>query len=343
LLVDKKFITIFSVLFGFGFYVIMERAKQKGIELRTYFIKRMLILLLVGSVHAYAFWFGDIIRDYALCGMFLLLVYHWSTRKLLITALVFSVFLTGTVFILNSALELQRYRYDTSIVQELPLTISYWRYLQINSTIDPFVNFVQDSPITLLFCFGNIVLGFVLGKTGFFHQPSRHKKLRRNLILGGASLGVGCSYLFWLINKGELELSTSLIWMPYAIVAGMLLQSLGYISAVISLFQVESGKKVLSWFEPVGKMALTNYLLQTFFYIILFFGWSGGPHLYGKLTQTETYLVSILLFFVQVAFSHWWMKKHEQGPVERMWKNFSYRFANVKSRPSVPEAPSVQV
>jgi len=102
LLIDKKFITIFSILFGFGFYIQIKRAEEKGIAFRSYFVKRMILLLVIGCMHAYFFWFGDIIRDYAICGILLLLVYKWPVKRILITALIFSVFFTALVFILNT-------------------------------------------------------------------------------------------------------------------------------------------------------------------------------------------------------------------------------------------------
>ena len=320
------------MLFGFGFYVQMKRAEERGNDFRSYFLKRMTILLLIGCIHAYVFWFGDIIRDYAICGMFLLLVYKWKPRKLLTAAIIFSVFLTGTVFILNGILGLPDYSYDTAIAGEYPVTTSYWRYLYINSRIDPFVNFIQDSPITLVFCFGNMLTGFWMAKSGFFHQPEKFRSARKKLIVLGLLSGISASYLLWLINMGKLELSPALIWLPYVIVAGMILQSLFYIAAFTQLFQLNMWRKVLSLFAPVGKMALTNYLLQTLFYLFFFFHWTHGLKLYGRLNITETYLVAMGLFALQVLFSTWWMKTHEQGPVENIWKMLSYKFSGNKVR-----------
>ncbi len=330
LLIEKKFITIFSMLFGFGFYVQLKRAEERGINFKSYFLKRMTILLLIGCVHAYIFWFGDIIRDYAICGMFLLLVYKWKPKKILTAAIVFSVLLTGTVFIANSVFNLQEYAYDTAIAAEHPLATTYWRYLYINARIDPFVNFIQDSPITLVFCFGNMLTGFWMAKSGFFHQQERFRSSRKKLIAAGILLGIPASYVLWLITEGKLELSPALIWIPYVIVAGMVLQSLFYISAFTQLFRSEAWRKILSLFAPVGKMALTNYLLQTVFYLLFFFHATNGLKLFGRLTITETYLVALGFFLVQVLFSTWWMKKHEQGPVENIWKKLSYRFTESK-------------
>ncbi len=326
LLIEKKVITIFSILFGFGFYIQMKKADEAGINFRPYYLKRMLILFLIGCIHAYLFWFGDIIRDYALCGILLLFVYRWSSKKILLTGIVFSVFLTAIVFIVNSALGPQ-YSYDTSIVRDHPITNSYWQYLWVNARIDPFTNFLQDSPITLVFCFGNMLIGFWMAKAGFFQQPDKFKRSGKKLIIIGGPIGVSASYIFWLVTSGKLELTPALLWLPFLIVAGMVLQSLFYISALVSLFQSPRCKKVLSVFIPVGKMSLTNYLFQTIFYLLVFFHWTHGMQLFGEINMTETYLIAFLFFGIQVVFSKTWLKYHDQGPVEAIWKNLSYKFS----------------
>ena len=326
LLIEKKFITIFSILFGFGFYIQVKKLDEAGINFKPYFFKRMLILFLIGCIHAYFFWFGDIIRDYALCGIFLLFIYKWSSKKILIIGVIFSVIITAIVFIANGALG-QSYAYDTSIVQEHPIADSYARYLWINARIDPFVNFLQDSPITLVFCFGNMLIGFWMAKVGFFQQPEKFKSLRKKLIIAGLLPGISASYLFWLVTSGRLELTPVLIWLPIAIVAGMVLQSLFYISAFISSFQTSWCKKVLSVFIPVGKMSLSNYLFQTLLYTLEFFHWSSGLRLFGKIGMAETYLIAIVFFAIQVVLSKLWLKYYDQGPIEAVWKNLSYKFS----------------
>ena len=133
-------------------------------------------------------------------------------------------------------------------------------------------------------------------------------------------LGLPASYTFWMITSGRLELDPSLLWLPFAIITGLLLQSLFYISAFIQLFQYASMRKFLGLFAPVGKMALTNYLLQTLFYLLVFFHWTNGLNIYGKLSQPATYAIALLLYGIQVAISHWWLATHQQGPVEWLWR-----------------------
>lgn len=326
LLIDKKFVAVFSILFGFGFYVQLKRAEDSGVHFRRYFLIRMLLLLTIACLHAYLLWFGDIIRVYAICGIFLLLVYRWSPKRILITGIIFSVFITAVVFILNGALNLQQYNFDTSILAEYPVTTSYWRYLQINARIDPFRNFIQDSPLTLVFAFGCMLTGFWMAKTGFFHRPLNFKKAINTLIPTGIFFGLICSYLFWMITIGKIDLTPSLIWLPLIIVAGLFLQSLFYISAFIKLFRFRLFRKMMSPFELVGRMALTNYILQSTFYLFIFFHCTNTLKLYGQVTLTETYLLATTLFITQIFFSKWWLKKHSQGPVEYVWKKLAYSF-----------------
>jgi len=325
LLIDKKFVAIFSILFGFGFYVQLKRAEERGIAFKKYFLMRMVLLLAIGCIHAYFLWFGDIIRDYAICGMLVLLMYKWPPRKLLITGVLLAVPGTAIVFILNGVIGVS-YPFDTSIVNEHPLTTSYRHYLQINARIDPFTNFIQDSPITLVFAFGCMLIGFALAKSGFFHRPERFRKTTNRLLGTGLLFGLICSYLFWMISTGKLELTPGLIWLPIVVVAGLFLQSLFYISTFVKLYPYRWFKKLVRPFEYVGRMALSNYILQSVFYLLLFFYCTNGLKLFGKVTLTETYLIAVVLFALQVAFSKWWLRTHSQGPIEFLWKKMVYRF-----------------
>jgi uncharacterized protein len=175
-----------------------------------------------------------------------------------------------------------------------------------------------------------MLVGFAMAKAGFFQRYENFKKTTNRLIGLGLLFGLICSYLFWMVSVGKLELTPALIWLPVVIVAGLFLQSLFYISAFVKLFPYRWFKKLVLPFEFVGRMALSNYILQSIFYLFIFFYCTNGLKLYGKLTLTETYLVAIVLFAVQIIFSKWWLKKHSQGPIEFLWKTLVYRFFSIK-------------
>jgi len=329
-LISKKFITIFSMLFGFGFYIQFSRAQEKVINFGSYFLKRMGLLFLIGCIHSFVFWNGDIIMSYAFGGVFLLLLRNWSVKKLIILAIVFNVILTGAVFIGNSALGWAVYDYDFAIVTDLALTNSYLEYLKINWITSPWVNFLNDMPLTLFFTFGNMLIGMILGKIGFFNADNGLKRLKRWFVILGVILGIPASYYFHLVMTGKLELDLPLLWVPFAIIVGMLFQSLAYITLFVELYKVVFIRKVLSGFKYVGKTALTNYLSQSVFYLVVIYHCTNLFQLFGKISEPETYLLATLFFILQSFTSYFWLKTWSQGPMEYLWKKMSYSTIKIR-------------
>lgn len=329
-LISKKFITIFSILFGFGFFIQFSRSKEKVINFNSYFMKRMGLLFLIGCVHSFVLWNGDILMSYAFGGVFLLLLRNWSVKKLIILAVVFNVILTGATFIGNSALGWAVYDYDFTIVTDLALTNSYWEYLKMNWITSPWVNFLNDMPLTLFFTFGNMLIGMILGKIGFFNPENGLKRLKRWFIILGVILGIPASYYFHLVMTGNLELDLPLLWVPFAIIVGMLFQSLSYITLFVELYRVVFVQKILSGFRYVGKTALTNYLIQSVFYLVVVYHCTNLFQLYGKLSEPETYLLATLFFILHSVISYFWLKTWSQGPMEYFWKRMSYSTIKIR-------------
>ena len=325
LFISKKFITIFSILFGFGFYIQMSRAKAKEVKFKSYFTKRMALLFLIGTLHCYVIWNGDIIMSYAFGGMFLLLIKDWSLKRLLILAVFFNVVLTGIFFIGNSAFDWQAYNYDYNLAISHPITESYWEYLRGNAIMAPWTNFLKDMPITLTYTFGNMLIGVILGKLNFFQSPFKLKKLTNSFIVIGFTLGLFASYAFHQVSIGAIELDLTMLWVPFALAAGMILQALGYIALFIRLFKINFFNKILMLFRYVGKTALSNYIAQSLLYVFVFFHCINTLGLFGKITQAETYLIAFFFFILQSLISYFWLKKHEQGPLEYWWKKMSYK------------------
>ena len=83
-LADTKFMSIFAILFGAGVCIFMERAQAKGHAVWKLQISRMSWLLVIGVLHAYLIWFGDILVPYAICGMFVALLRKWKPATLCI-------------------------------------------------------------------------------------------------------------------------------------------------------------------------------------------------------------------------------------------------------------------
>lgn len=326
--IQSKFIAIFSILFGFGCYIQFERSKGAGTRFTRYFIIRMVLLFLIGCLHAYVLWMGDIIRTYALCGLLLLLVRNWPVKRLLWLAVLFNVVLTAIMFIATGALNLDSfYDFDQSLWEEHMTATSYSRYLWINYTIDNWRNFIPDMPVTLFFSFGNIILGYALAKMRFFEQGVTHlKKIKRYLVAGGIVLGLPFNYLMFLVFSGALELELPLLWVPFAVCVGILLLALTYVVLFQWAYAQFGVQKVLCLFEAVGRTALTNYIAQSVIYVVFFYHVSPWFQLYGKLTFAETWIAGVLFFILQMVMSKIWLRRFRQGPLEWAWKSIAYSF-----------------
>lgn len=329
-LVDKKFITIFSILFGFGFYIQMQRAAEKNVDFKKYFVVRMLLLFGIGILHCYQLWNGDIIMTYAAGGFFLLIIRKLPVRKLFAFALLLNVVLTGAIYIGLTAFGWASHNFNFDLAQEVPLTTSFLRYLKLNFIFAPWTNFLRDMPLTIAFTFGNMLIGFILAKIDFFNSIEKFKNTTTWFISLGITFGLASSYIYFQLMKGKLELDYSLIWLPFVLVAGMILQSLFYISAFLKLYQHKSFRKALQLFNPVGRTALSNYILQSFLYVFVFYHCFNLFNLFGKLTNFQSWMIAIGFYAFQTVITHFYLKRFNQGPIEYVWKKYSYKMAKQK-------------
>ncbi|MGM9511695.1 DUF418 domain-containing protein [Larkinella sp. GY13] len=327
ILVDTKFITIFSMLFGAGFYLQQQRALAKGVNFPAYYTKRMLFLFVIACLHAYLFWFGDIVRNYALLGVALLTVRHLSAKATLRLALLFIGFLTPVTYILNEAIGKHT---NPDQVDGMPLTTyiftafttgSYPQILRANWIIDPWHNFIQDLPIALVAMFGRMLLGVWLAKIGFFRNPAAHQRLIGRWLWWGGTVGVSSSVAFWAMGNGRLPMD-ELYMIPviFLVTGGLVLHSLFYVGLFIKSYSSSLGTLWQGSLVPVGRIGLTNYFSQT----VLAFTFFYSTGMIGHIAPTILLGCALGLFAIQVLLSRWWLSNHKSGPVEWAWRVLSY-------------------
>jgi uncharacterized protein len=103
---------------------------------------------------------------------------------------------------------------------------------------------------------------------------------------------------------------------------GMNALGLGYAAAITLLIEKDSWRRLLAPFAAVGRMALTNFLFTVL--IGAFIGWPWGLGLYGEIMPATGLTIAIGVFVFQVFASHWWMRRFRFGPVEWLWRTFTY-------------------
>ena len=327
ILVDTKFLGIFAMLFGFGFGILQAHISKKGLDFVRYFVIRMCILFLLACIHAYGFWFGDIIRFYAFIGLLLLLFRNCSEKALLRWALFFCIFATGIVFILMATV-IPPYSYLTPTIQQDIMTAfsshSYLTVLRMNWIIDPMHNFIQDTPIIVTNVLGRFLLGYWIFRKGIMQHISSHFLLLRKWTIIGLAVGFPASTAFYLVQRGAISLEEPWkIWIPFAITTGLTLHAIGYAGLLTLWCQTKIFKKFRAGLANVGRMAFTNYFAQTILALFLFYPSFHGLSLFGKIGPLYCLMISMILCLLQFQLSSLYLRFYRRGPIEKAWRSIT--------------------
>jgi uncharacterized protein len=324
--VDGKFYTIFSLLFGIGFALQLSRLEQRGLDGLAIFRRRLLILLGIGLVHMFLIWDGDILTFYALIGLLLPFFRSWSERALLVSA---AMLIFVVPFVGHAIFEALGWRPHQSIS-----AFADGMFVSLGGTVTDPVGWLRREDPYAFFTYvisgwpyaittrleswripkllGIMLLGLLLGRRLSAGGLLEDKRLLRRSLLTGLIVGVPFSLAYgWTRDLGQMSMPSLLGTLPLA---------LAYAAGFVLAWPRMRG--ALSIFVAPGRMALTNYLLQSILGITVFYGIGLG--LVGHLQPLGIYAVAVAIFAFQIAFSKCWLAHHEQGPMERLWRVLTY-------------------
>ena len=326
-----KFYPLFSFLFGLGFYMFYKRLVEKNLPADRIFQRRLLFLLFIGLIHLVFLWSGDILHLYAVTGFFLLMFTHRSSKAVLAWALglilascfFMSLLLTaasaGTASMNPGSSARQSVASGISVMANG----SYGDILSYRLSNEVIFVLLQ-LPFSLPFILGLFLLGFYFGRRSMFTEAEAHLKSWKRLWLHSLWLGI-------ILNALVTAFKQEWITLPGGLSTG-LGEGLNYLAGpVMMLFYVSSFvlaakkpglRRFLLPFASMGRLALTNYLLQTVIAVLLFHGYGLG--LFGEASVTGGFTAALLIYFIQLAGSHWYLKKFSQGPMEYLWRKWTY-------------------
>lgn len=323
--VSKKFLTLFSLLFGVGFAVQLMRAEARGGELVPTYARRLVVLLVIGLAHGTLLYWGDILRFYAVLGFVLLLFRRASSRALLWTG----VALACVGWPLLRAVAdpfvgplLQRLPSRRTASAETFAIFSDSRYVEVvwRNPVQDLTDVAQFWYLPL-FVLGTFLLGFWAGRQRVFHDPHRHRALLRRIFAGSLLVGVAGNAVGFLDLPAHVPVLGTSIALA-ASTSGPVALGVAYATAFALLFLRPAWRRRLEVLAPVGRMALTNYLGQAVVCVPVFYGFGlgVGPQL-GIPGRLATFA---LLFGAQIVFSHWWLTRFRFGPAEWVWRSLTY-------------------
>ncbi len=322
-LVNIKAITVFSLLFGLGFAVQIERAGARGEAGLGRFLRRLFWLAVIGALHAYLLWWGDILLIYAVIGLVLVL-FRRAPDALLLWGGLFIAVLLPTL--------LQPWMGWTNL--HVTRAEIYASTLQALLGEDPRQAFLSNARMAnwshlanwTLFCFvlGRFLIGYWAGRRGLLQRPMEHRALLVRLLWITAALAI--------VSMASLHLiGTHAAWPREGagrVVRGALLRlgplamGCAYAIAFALLFLRPRWVRWLGVLAPVGRMALTLYLLQSLIGVVLFYGIGFGIGPWRGVAVW--WLAWLLIFGAQIAASHWWLARFRYGPCEWAWRSLTY-------------------
>ena len=347
ILVSGKFYTTFSFLFGLGFALQFIRAQSRRRRIVPVYIRRMLVLFLIGLGHAVLIWCGDVLMIYAVMGFFLIPFRNRSAKVLLSIALLvlawgFFLSISDKPFLVRdlvphivnpeleqeSALqEVLAHREISDAYRRLEVATKSGTYLEaVVARFDAWrignrytFNYIWFSSFTMF------LIGLFAGRYGLIRSPPTRLLLIRRVMWISLPiwLGLGIILTYGPQFLGPLYYKIHWKWLFLAWVLHSPAGSLFYISAILSLLALRPAWIAkLAPLGSVGRMALTNYLLQSVVGTLLYYGYGLSLHLnLGKLSGL---LLALAVFAVQVALSHWWLRNFRFGPFEWLWRSLTY-------------------
>ena len=342
-LFDQKFMAVFSMLFGAGIVLMSARAGEEAARLHH---RRMAWLVVFGLLHAYLFWYGDILYTYGLCGFAAFAFRERGPGFLAAAGLVLLMMGTAAPIIADRTLtpeqfaevRAEEWQPEASVIAaELAAYrggfISQSRHRAAES-LD-----IQTTYFVLVFgwrVLGLMLLGMALFKAGLFSgrlAPSTHAALTAGGFLIGVPIVIhGMRQHFAHGWSVEYSLFLGSLWNYW----GSVFVAIGYAGVVAGVVRAGILQALMARLAAVGRMAFSNYILQTLIATTIFYG--HGLGLFGSVPRTTQIAIVVAIWAVLLIVSPWWLRRYRFGPLEWLWRSLTYgqRMQNTEYRTQNP-------
>jgi len=328
--IEGKFYSVFSLLFGIGFGLQLARGGEAALPR---FRRRLRILLAIGAIHAFLIWAGDILMLYALLGFTMPWFARKSDREILrwtviLLAVPTVLYVVGlAVWTLVGPAPAQA----SPALSMPPKLLAILEAVGTGGVKDAFVGNLLflagrwgDLFATVRFpkVLGMFVLGLWTVRAGLALQPSAHRATLVRWSLLGLSVGLPANLIAaWALDHWPYLPPTGSSLLGVAMQGvGVPMLALGY-AATVGLLVVD-GRRFIHVFAPVGRMALTNYLMHSIVCVVLSYGFGLG--LWWRTGASTAMAIAAAIVVLQIPLSAGWLARYRFGPVEWIWRRLTY-------------------
>lgn len=313
LLFGSKGWTLLAILFGYGFSILLKNFENKQQPSTIFFIKRMLWLFVFAFINT-LFFGGDILNDYAFIGLVLLLFYKLNSKSLFIIGITILIF-TPLLQSYLGKLHLLFAPKDRDRFYELYNSIDFFDHIKANLFMRyKWMLRLSYSIIFHLIQLGCFIIGVALQRSNILTQLTTNKKLVKKLFFISLFLSIALLFLEQSIEIDEWPINKYYhLYYPQAL-SIMAFTS----SCIIMLYNSNSIPRLFYALQTIGKMTLTNYVIQNIIAFALFICFKPNWALHYYL------LTGIAIYILQVLFSKYWLKRYNYGLLEWLWRSLSY-------------------
>ncbi|REL39176.1 DUF418 domain-containing protein [Rhodohalobacter sp. SW132] len=339
-----KFYTLFSLMFGIGFAIQFIRASSADQSFNRHFSRRLFILLIIGVIHLWGIWFSDILVLYALCGYVLIFFQSFSNRALLwagfLTLCIPGLYIwylnTNDGGYVNHIYEYLNQQWNSL---DLPhsnennyfqmrdvveiIQSSSWSTVLTFNYIGPLLRgYIYALDARFFNVLGVFIIGLWTGRQLMLHKLHENRSLLIKIAVTGFIFGLILNIGFVMDAPAGLDNATFQLIKEMLEPIGYLFLTAGYVAAFMLLYLTRFRQVLTKLFNSVGKTALTNYILQSFIGIFLFYGIGLGLGEY--LGSAYLTLAVFVVFVFQILISSLWLMKFKYGPLEWIWRVLTY-------------------
>ena len=324
-----KAYAIFSLLFGFTFYIQYTNQQIKGKDFGYRFLWRLLLLTIFATLNAAFFPAGDVLLLFCVVGLFLFLVRKWSDKAVLVTAIILLLQPVEWFHYIASLFNPEYTLPNLGVgdmykeVAEYTKEGNFWKFIWGNVTLGQKASlFWAIGAGRFLQTAGLFMLGLLIGRKQLFVTSDNNTRFWVKALIVSAILFCPLYQLKVTLydNSDAVMIKQTVgvildMWQKFAFTAVL-------VSSFVLLYQKESFKKLTSGLRFYGKMSLTNYISQSILGAIIYFPF--GLYLAPYCGYTVSLLIGFVLFLLQVSFCKWWLKGHKQGPLEGIWHKLTW-------------------
>ena len=324
-----KAYAIFSLLFGFTFYIQYTNQLRKGKDFGYRFLWRLLLLAGFATLNAAFFPAGDVLLLFCVVGLFLFLVRKWNDKAVLIAAVILLLQPVEWFHYIASLFNPEYTLPNLGVgamyneVAEYTKEGNFWNFIWGNVTLGQKASlFWAIGAGRFLHTAGLFMLGLLIGRKQLFVTSDNNTRFWVKALIISAILFCPLYQLKVMLydNSDAVMIKQTVgvildMWQKFAFTAVL-------VASFVLLYQKESFKKLTAGLRFYGKMSLTNYISQSILGAIIYFPF--GLYLAPYCGYTVSLLIGFVLFLLQVSFCKWWLKGHKQGPLEGIWHKLTW-------------------